>query len=330
MNSEEQVRQLYHEFGQRKQMGVPAPNTRMPHYFLHRTFTGENDLLIILNTKRCAYQCHFCQLPAKSTVAWVLAEDILAQFMYVMEEMKHSLSVLDRLTLSNEGSVLDPDTLPTEALLGIAKCTHELRRVQTLVLETRLEYLDERVIGQIRQLAPRVKINILTGFETHNPGIRDKILFKRESLGQFQDGLERVASNHLDLTAYVLYKPSQTMTDAEAFLEADRSMEYLIEECKKRSISLTIRLNPMYAAEGSRWAQIAKKTPNYSPPRLTDVMRLAETRERDGIRIYIGLSTEGLDDGSNYQSREDYLPTLLKQVMLFNDKKVSRFQSLES
>jgi len=311
-------------------MGVPAPNTRMPHYFLHRTFMGENDLLIILNTKRCAYQCYFCQLPAKSTTAQVSAEDILAQFMYVMEEMRHSLSVLDRLTLSNEGSVLDPDTLPTEALLEIAKCTHELRRVRTFVLETRLEYLDERVIEQIRRLAPRVKINILTGFETHSPKIRDKVLFKRESLSQFQDGLDRVAANHLDLTAYVLYKPSQTMTDAEAFLEADRSIEYLIEECKTRGISLTIRLNPMYAAKGSPWAQIAKKTPNYSPPRLTDVMRLAEMKEHESIKIYIGLSTEGLDDGSNYQSREDYSPSLLRQVILFNDKKIGRFQSLET
>jgi hypothetical protein len=325
MNPEERVRQLYNEFGQRKPMGISAPNTRTPHYFLNRTFMGENDLLIILNTKRCAYQCYFCQLPAKSTTAFVQADDILSQFMYVLEEVKHSLSVFDRITLSNEGSVLDADTFPTDALLRIAKCIHELRRVRTFVLETRLEFLDGKIIEQIYQLAPRLKINILTGFETYNPEIRDKVLFKRESLEKFEEGLDKVAANHLDLTAYVLYKPSQTMTDDDAFIEANKSINYLDEQCKHRNISLSIRLNPMYAAIGSRWAKIAQHTSNYCPPRLTDVMKLAEIKKQEGIKIYIGLSTEGLDNGSNYDVREDYSPVFIRQVKLFNDGKITKF-----
>jgi radical SAM enzyme (TIGR01210 family) len=325
MNTQEQVRQLYDEFGQRKKMGMSAPDTIMPHYFLHRTFMGENDLLIIFNTKRCAYQCYFCQLPAKSTSNWVLADDIIAQFMYVVEEMKHSLSVFDRLTFSNEGSILDANTFPTEALLGISKCVHELRRVHTLVIETRLEYLDGVIIKQIRQLAPRVRINILTGFETCTPEIRDKVLFKRESLTKFEEGLNKVADYQLDLTAYVLFKPSQIMTDEEAYIEASKTIDYLNERCIERNISFSIRLNPMYAAKGSRWAKIAQQNPNYRPPRLTDVMRLAESKRYGGIRIYIGLSTEGLDNGSSYETREDYSSALIKQVKLFNDEKITRF-----
>lgn len=198
--------------------------------------------------------------------------------------------------------------------------------MRTLVLETRLEYLDDKIVEQIRQTAPRIKIDILTGFETHNPEIRDKVLFKRESLAQFEEGLDKVAASQLDLTAYVLYKPSQTMTDDEAFAEASKTINYLNEQCKRRNISLSIGLNPMYAAGGSRWVKIAQQTSNYRPPRLTDVMKLAEIKKHEGNRIYIGLSTEGLDNGSNYQVREDYSPALIKQVKLFNDERITQFQ----
>src|SRR5262249_55826707 len=139
---EEQVRQLYQDFGQRKPMGTSSPDPTRPHYFLHRTFLSEHDLLIIFNTKRCRYQCYFCQLPAKSSKSFIPGDDIIAQFAYVMDEMKHSLSVLDRLTFSNEGSILDPDTVPTSSLLAIATGIRELRLVRTLVLETRLEFVD--------------------------------------------------------------------------------------------------------------------------------------------------------------------------------------------
>src|SRR4051794_4797506 len=65
------VRRLYDAYGQRKPMGAASADPRRPHFFLLRTFRGQNDLLVILNTKRCQYQCHFCRLPAKSSKVWI-------------------------------------------------------------------------------------------------------------------------------------------------------------------------------------------------------------------------------------------------------------------
>jgi hypothetical protein len=115
------------------------------------------------------------------------------------------------------------------------------------------------------------------------------------------------------------------MDDCEAFDEADRTIDYLANQCMKRDLDLTIRLNPMYAAKGSRWARIAHQSSKYQPPRLSDVMRLAEKKTHEGIRVYIGLSTEGLDDGSNYSSREDYSPSMIREIKLFNDGKITKF-----
>lgn len=320
------IRHLYNTFGQRKPMGRPSLNTVTPHYFLLRKFISENDLLIILSTKRCRYQCQFCQLPAKSSKVWISGEDILAQFEYVLNEMKHALSVIDRLTLSNEGSVLDADTLPTETLLMIAKGINEIRNIRKLVLETRLEFVDPIIIQQIREVAPRVKVDILTGFETYNSYIRDKLLFKRESIEAFLTGLDRIAEVKAELTSYVLFKSSPTMTDDDAYTEAEETIDFLANQCLIRKIPLTIRLNPMYLAKGSVWAKRAHDTPDYKPPRLTDIMRLAEKKVQKGLRVYIGLSTEGLDeDRGNYTSREDYSPGLIGPIKLFNDGKISSF-----
>lgn len=322
----QQVGDLYEKYGQRKPMGESAPSPWMPHFFLHRTFLGDQDLVIIFNTKRCKYRCHFCQLPAKSSPTMIPGSEIVAQFGYVMKELKHSLSVMDRLTFSNEGSVLDPATFPTEALLEIAEAVNELRRVRTLVLETRLEFVDTAALAQVREAAPRVSLNILTGFETHDPYIRDKVLFKREPLDVFERGLDRVAEAGVqELTAYVLFKPRWDMSDEEAVAEAEVSIDYLAAQAAARRLNLSVRLNPMYAADGSRWAKKAHISPDYKPPRLTDVMRVAEKKRQEGVNIYIGMSTEGLDDGSNYMAREDYSPSLIKPVVLFNSGKINAF-----
>ncbi len=326
---EEKVRVLYDKFGQRKPMGLAVSDVRKPLYFLHRTFLAEQDLLIIFNTKRCRYQCHFCQLPLKSSRYWISGEDILAQFEYVINEMKNSLSVLDKLTLANEGSVLDVDTFPTKALLTIARCVHELRLVRRLVLETRLEFVNPSVIKKIQKEAPKAIIDILTGFETRDPYIRDNVLCKDEHLDIFLSGLDKVAQSGAELTSYILFKPAQTMTDKEAFVEAETSITYLANQCRTRNIPLTIRLNPMYAAAGSRWAKIANETSDYQPPQLTDVMKLAAKKKLEGLKVYIGLSSEDLDEPwGSYIAREDYSRSLIKPIKLFNDGKISSFDGI--
>src|SRR5262249_24603336 len=136
------TRALVKAYGPNKPMGDSAPDTRHPHFFMVRRFGGDTDLMVIFNSKRCHYQCYFCQLPAKSLKQFVPSEDLLAQFQYVLEETKHSLSVIERVSIGNEGSVLDASTFPTETLLTIARSVRHLPRLRNIVLETRLEYVD--------------------------------------------------------------------------------------------------------------------------------------------------------------------------------------------
>lgn len=244
----DKIHQLYRTYGPSKQMGNSTSDPQRPHFFLHRNFLGEQDLAIIFNTKRCQYQCNFCALPYKSSVNWVETESILAQFESVITEIKHSLGVLDRLTIANEGSVFDERTFSTEALFEIIKSVTRLPRLTKIVMETRLEFVDTKRLQELKTMSGK-KIDILTGFETLDEHIRENILGKREPLESFQLGLDRIAACESELTTYVLLKPSPHMSDAQAISEAERSIDYVAENCNQGNIPFTIRLNPMYVAE---------------------------------------------------------------------------------
>ena len=321
------ARQLYSGFGQRKAMGsFSETNLTLPYYFLLRSFLDENDLLVILNTKRCRYHCAFCQLPENKPNFLVSGRDIEKQFEFILHEAKHALSILDRVTLSNDGSVLDASTFPTSALYSITEAIREMRRVKTLLLETRLEFVKEDVIKKIQSLSrENLRINILTGFETLSSEIRRQILHKGETVKHFLFGLDNLEKLGLDMTCYVLYKPSPVMTDLEAYVEASSTIDFLVKESQSRNINLEIRLNPMYIATGSELSRSIDFS-KYSPPKLTDIMRLAEEKKKICKHIYIGLSTEGLDVlGQSYSSREDFSGKLIKPILLFNSQKITRF-----
>ena len=55
-------------------------------------------------------------------------------------------------------------------------------------------------------------------------------------------------------------------------------------------------------------------------------MEVAEQATSMGVKVYIGLSAEGLaEDDGTYRARDDYVPTLIKHVKLFNDGHVQKF-----
>jgi len=203
-----------------------------------------------------------------------------------------------------------------------------MRRVRRIELETRLEFVQPEVLEKLRQMAPRASFAILTGFETVDQRIRDEVLAKHEPLEMLLKGLDNVARAGALLTAYVLFKPDPQMSDPEACSEALRSIDFLARQCQVRDIDLTVRLNPMYRAEGSLWARTADRASTYSPPRLTDVMRVAENAaaaHRD-VRVYVGLSDEGLANADGtYLARDDYNSGLIKYVKQFNDRQLSKF-----
>ncbi len=316
----ELIPRLLAEAGPSKEMGVGAPTADRPHFFLVRRFLSDIDLVIIFNTRRCRYQCHFCDLPTKNIGTDASIDELHQQFGHVLTETRHALSVISKLTLSNEGSVFDTPTFAPEALLGMCAAAARLPALRTIALETRLEFVTSERIEELRAVAGNKQIEILTGFETLDEHLRDVVLYKREPLDDFVAGLDIIAAHGLSLTTYVLFKPDYSMSDEDAIEEARNSIEFLQHETAVRGIPLMIRFNPMYAAQRTAWADAASLSSSYRPPRLTDVLAVAKEARAAGTSIYIGLSAEGLaEEGNTYRSREDFTKDLLKEAIRFNE-----------
>lgn len=321
LNLEKYLSDLYRRFGPPKPMNGVVEDREQPHFFLHRNFLGEQDLAILFNTRRCRYQCKFCALPYKATKEWVGRELVVQQFKNVIQEVRHSLGSFERLTIANEGSVFDDTTFPHDALQEIVRSARAIPNIRKVVIESRLEFVRAEALKQFREESGK-RIDILTGFETLNEVLRDQVLGKREPLSVFLQGLDEVAAGGAELTAYVLFKPNPRMSDAEAQFEAEASVDYLTTECKQRGIPLIIRLNPMYLSRGTPWAREALSNSEYQPPRLSDVLALAEKKQHEGVRIYYGLTSEGLSDAEGtYRGREDFSTALLKKAIIANHQR---------
>lgn len=314
MDIVQKTKKLYKEFGQSKSMEIENE----PCYFLQRNFKGEQDMLIIFKTPPCNSHCKFCNL---SNREWNEGLDITKQFAFVVEQLKHSLSVLDRVTLSNNGSILDPATVPFTELEKIIQAITQVRNITTIVLETDLKYVNETLLKNLQQIAGKTKLNILTGFETLDERVMLQTLGKCRNQNEFENKLSIIADCKCDFTAHILYKPSQNMNDEEAYIEAKSSALYLIEECKNRNIRLTLRINPMFAAIGTVWAEKALQTPSYSPPKISDVYHLALELNKY-VTTYIGLSTENKnEEWGSYRIHHDLTQNLLLDIIHFNGRK---------
>ncbi len=310
---------LRRTYGPRKRMAEAVPSLARVRYFLLRRFLGDIDLLTILNSKRCRYRCRFCGLGQRAATRMPTREEVQAQYLGVLMEVRHALSLVDRLTISNDGSVFDKETLPPESLEDLMSCVRELTSVRRVVFESLLQFVAEAQLEALRGAARGVTVDILTGFETVDRRIRSTVLGKPETLEQFEEGLDRIAGARCSLTAYVMYKPDPVMSDHEARDEALATIRYLERECGRREVPLTIRVNPAYAASGTEWDEEALSRGGFRAPRLTDVLVVAEECRRNGTPIYIGLSTEDLAlPGGSYAAREDFTPGLLEKAKQFN------------
>lgn len=311
MDIVEYTKQQYKMFGQSKSMD----NTDGPCFFLQRNFKGEQDLLIIFNTKGCRFNCKYCGLSNKNIE---YSTPLIEQFAYVIGEIRHTLSVLDRITLSNNGSILDFDSVCKDELLYILNSIAQIKNISSVVIETDLRFVNETVLYEIKNILPNIRLNILTGFETLDNRILTEVLGKYRQQVEFENKLSILSMYGCELTAYILYKPDQFMNDEMAYNEALKSINYLDKVCKERNLPLVIRINPMFAAKGTRWAEIAKNTEQYSPPKISDIYRLSmEVQKR--IPVYIGLSLEEKNEiWGSYRIHKDATKELLLEIIKFN------------
>ena len=303
------------------------------------------EIFLTLYTKKCSWsQCSFCALPTLSSPTQVDPDHILAQARIVFNALREDeLNKVRRLFISNNGSVLDQDTMPADVMDHICELAYlNCPSLEVICFETRYEWIKkvtlEHLIGNfqfwhylyreigIRRSEYPVKVQLSCGYETRDPYLRNNILNKgypEEIVSQSFKICSDVGidtGNSVLLDKYVLLKPAPEMTNEEAVEEAAQTIAHLTGLGQCFNVPVSIRLNPTFVAKNSHLHKHFKER-NYAPPTLKDVVKVLHICHTKNIksRIFVGLNDEGLGvKGGSFKRRSKTDGLYYKALTEFN------------
>ncbi|MBI4349482.1 MAG: hypothetical protein HY553_21785 [Elusimicrobia bacterium] len=283
-----------------------------------------NAFFLVLYTQACLWSvCTGCNLPSLGSRVAVSAGDIRRQLDFVFASVlsPEQAAGLGRVTLSNNGSVLDERTFPTEALAG---CVRELAarcpKLQVLTLESRAEYLDafefDLLASILREGRPGAAIELAVGFEAFDDRVRNAVFRKGLTLRAFEAAAALAARHAFRLKAYFMLKPVEGMSEDEAVADVARGVDYLDALATKYGVAISMHLNATYVAKGTPLAE-AFRAGRYEPPRLESLQRAGLAARGKRISLFLGLYDENLavPGGSFIRAGDE---ALLARLQAFN------------
>lgn len=289
-----------------------------PIYLGKRTFLGLKDLVIAFYAQKCPFQCSYCSLPTKSHPEPLPVIQIKQQIDWSFEQYANELSSFQQLSIGNEGSILDRERFPKEAIVYLLEQAQAISSLKVLSLETRPEYILPATMEEIFHLTHADIVDVTIGFETQDDYLREVILNKTIRRKTFESKIKLLGEMGVRLTSYVLLKPGPTMTEQEGVKEAILTIEYLAEVCQKFGTDLVIYLNPVYVAKGTPLAK-AFSLHQYKPVRIQSVVQVIAETHYLNVPIYTGLWSENNTDGyGDYTVHKDYQPEIRNALKQFN------------
>lgn len=281
-------------------------------------------LFIVLYSMACRWgKCIGCNLPSKCASHYINFDAIMHQIDRVVrrKDVSENSDRIQKVILSNNGSVLDEETFPMTALVYfVAMANRHFRNMHTLTIESRPEYVDSVELEVLRRVMREgntsTQLEIAIGFEIFNSHLRNDIFQKGLYLDQFEEFAATLARFKDRLKCYFMQKPVPEMSDQEALQDVRSGIDYLSEISKRYGLKINMHLNPTYAARGTVLGEAFKKG-IYSPPQLSDVAKAVRYAQRSDISIYVGLSDEGLavPGGSFIRPGDEFI---IKRLDMFN------------
>ena len=299
--------------------------TNRPLQFWFDNIPGGAQLFVIYFTRACRYeQCSGCALPSISARKRIAPSAILEQtdFVFSVATTAQERESVKTLILSNNGSMLDAETTPVAALLhAIVRSVEALPKLDTLVLESRAEFVDERTLSLIRATLdatrPAIKFEIAIGVEIADEKRRNREARKGLSNNALRRAAENIAGAGAGLRAYFMLKPLPGMSDQDAIDDLSLGIDFFGGLSDTFSMPIVIHLNPTYAAAGTNLEE-AFLAGAYTPPNLEHLAAfLLHRAPTNRVRIHVGLNDEGLaTPGGSFHQFTD--PAIEAQLRRFN------------
>lgn len=299
------------------------PKKPITHFF-QETHEGLV-LFVIFFTQACRWmRCAGCTLPSTSALRHIDFGDIMDQThsLFTEPDILARADEIQKVIVSNQGSVLDEETFPTSALIHfIAKCNKHLPNMRVLTLESRPEYVDDIELEILARALEEGKtlttLEIAVGVEVFDNDIRNLVFGKGLRLKTLDELVERLAKHSFRLKCYFMFKPvaDAHMTREQAINDIHEAIRYLSDLLDRiPGSTISIHLNPTYAARGTP-LEAAFIEGKYTPAYLSDVVRAIRFGNGRGVPIFVGLNEEGLavEGGSFIRPGDEHLLPILNQ-----------------
>jgi archaeosine synthase beta-subunit len=220
---------------------------------------------------KSANGCTMCGHLAKQTRSLepLSAEDFISQFMGEFERI--NFKEVPILNLYNNGSFFNEREVPEQARIRILQEINNNKDIKMVVLETRPEFIMEKLMEQIKTLVPDIHIELAMGIETRDDLRRMISVNKGFTLKQYDQAIRIIRKYHMYPRSYVLLKPP-FFSEKEGVEEAINTVKHAfnvgtstvsLEACTYQKYTLTEYLvdNGLYQLP-KLWSilEVVKKT----------------------------------------------------------------------
>jgi len=203
------------------------------------------EFTIILRTRGCSWAlgdnggCSMCGYLQDSYMNKVEDKYIIQQFDYAfqkkIEEISNSKEYFS-IKLYNSGSFLDDDEISEEVRYKIFKKIAEVPNITEIVIESRVEYIEEFKIKQLTRILKEKYLEIAIGLESTDDYIRNNYINKGLVFQDFINSIKLLKSCNVGIRVYLLLKPP-FLNEQAAIDDCIKSINELID-LKVNTISI--------------------------------------------------------------------------------------------
>lgn len=252
-----------------------------------------NAVFIILPTPGCAHAlsesggCTMCSYIADSPLEKVSSQDLIKIFKNLME--RHDIKPKTAVKIFVSGSFLNEEELPKEARDDILKMLNKEENVEEVVVESRPEYVTEKVLQECCSLLPDKLFEVSIGLESGSDYIKKYRInkgFLNEDFERAVNIIKRMKADHkVTSKAYLFVKPILT-SEKEAIEDAVASARYAEEVGVDR-----ISFCPATIHKGTLM-EVLWRRGSYRPPWIWSIFEIIK-RVRSESKIPVIMDTSG-------------------------------------
>ncbi len=264
----------------------------------HRLRSGKGEALVfILPTKGCSWAlaksggCSICGYiydnPQESDFD-MMVSSIKNSLRRTIEEGKYSIK------LFTSGSFLDEKELPIEIQTSIIQEIAKFEQIEEVVLESRPEYITDKILQNLAKHIEISKIEIAIGLESANNGILKNSINKGFFWEDFEKSVKRVLSSGAKVKTYLLFKPPFVS-------EYDSIKDILQSVSKVVSIGIdTVSINAMSIHRGTLLSEVYEQK-LYRSPWLWSLLTICKEikQKYPKIRIICDIVAGGKERGAH-------------------------------